>query len=134
MGGRGCPMFQGRDGWGPCFMQDCQPGHFVGKGRMGRMDDGWGWNAPNMPEDIRAKANELAKLRIDMRDALSRSPIDRAAAARLHDREMQLEQEIETWFFEERMNRIEAFREQQERSRSAAPTAPAPNKPAEANF
>ena len=43
---------------------------------------------------------------------------------------MQLEQEIETWFFGERMNRIEELHRQQERNRSAAPT---PSKPASAN-
>ena len=65
-----------------------------------------------MPEDIRAKANELEKLRIDLRDALSRTPIDRGAATRLHNRAMQLEQEIGMWAFGERMDRIEAFRNQ----------------------
>ena len=114
MAGDGCPGFQGGDGWGQCFVQDCRR-EFGGRGwmgRMGEMGDGWGWNAADMPEDIRAKANELEKLRIDLRDALSRTPIDRAAATRLHNRAMQLEQEIGMWAFGERMDRIEAFRNQ----------------------
>ena len=110
----GCPGFQGEDGWGQCFMQDCRR-DFGWRGRMGRMGNrgcGWGRNAADMPEDIRAKVNELEKLRFDLRDALSRTPIDRDAAAKLHNRAMQLEQEIGTWAFGERMNRIEAFRNQ----------------------
>lgn len=122
------------DGIGNCLQPELSNGRDLRQGRhpesIGGMDGMRDRYASNMPEDIRAKANELAKLRIDLRDALSRSPIDRAAATRLHDRAMQLEQEIETWFFGERMNRIEEFRRQQERNRSAAPT---PSKPASAN-
>ena len=122
------------DGIGNCLQPELSNGRDLRQGRhpdcIGGMDGMRDRYASNMPEDIRAKANELAKLRIDLRDTLSRSPIDRAAATRLHDRAMQLEQEIETWFFGERMNRIEEFRRQQEQNRSAAPT---PSKPAAAN-
>lgn len=134
---RGCRGHRGGcydDGIGNCLQLELSNGRDLRQGRhpdcIGGMDGMRGRYASNMPEDIRAKANELAKLRIDLRDALSRSPIDRAAATRLHDRAMQLEQEIETWFFGERMNRIEEFRRQQERNRSAAPT---PSNPASAN-
>lgn len=134
---RGCRRHRGGcydDGIGNCLQPELSNGRDLRQGRhpdcIGGMDGMRDRYASNMPEDIRAKANELAKLRIDLRDALSRSPIDRAAAIRLHDRAMQLEQEIETWFFGERMNRIEEFRRQQERNRSAAPT---PSKPAAAN-
>lgn len=134
---RGCRGHRGGcydDGIGNCLHPELSNGRDLRQGRhpesIGGMDGMRGRYASNMPEDIRAKANELAKLRIDLRDALSRSPIDRAAATRLHDRAMQLEQEIETWFFGERMNRIEEFRRQQERNRSAAPT---PSNPASAN-
>ena len=134
---RGCRRHRGGcydDGIGNCLHPELSNGRDLRQGRhpesIGGMDGMRSRYASNMPEDIRAKANELAKLRIDLRDALSRSPIDRAAATKLHDRAMQLEQEIKTWFFGERMNRIEELRRQQERNRSAAPT---PSKPAAAN-
>lgn len=139
----GCRRHRGGcydDGIGNCLHPELSNGRDLRQGPyrecMGGADGMYGLDgmrgryASNMPEDIRTRANELAKLRIDMRDALSRSPIDRAAATRLHDRAMQLEQEIETWFFGERMNRIEELRRQQERNRSSAPT---PSNPASAN-
>lgn len=130
------PMFQGQ-GQGQAFGQGRQQGNFGGKQRMSKMDGTGrmggmrGWNAADMPEDIRSKANELAKLHIDLRDTLSRTPIDRAKATELYGKITQLRQEIGTWAFGQRMNRIEEFRKQQELNRTVPPTAPA--KPAPTN-
>ena len=111
MGGKGCHMFQG---------QGRQKGPGYARGGMR------GWNVADMPEDIRAKANELAKLQIDLRDVLSRTPIDRAKATELHGKTMQLRQEVGAWAFGQKMNRIEEFRKQQELNRTVTPGTPAP--------
>ena len=112
MGAKGCPMFRG---------QGRQKGFGCARdGRMGRY-------AADMPEEIRAKANELAKLRVDLRDVLSRTPIDRGKATELHGKMMQLRQEVETWAFGQKMSRIEEFRKQQDLNRTGTPgPAPAP--------
>ena len=78
-----------------------------------------------MPEDIKAKAVEVAKLRIDLDAALSQKPIDKAKALEVFTQIQKAEQEIEAWKFGKRIEQIEAFRKQQEINRNVPP-APAP--------
>lgn len=80
---------------------------------------------PEMPKEIRAIAVEVAKLRIDLDEALHANPMDKAKAFEIHDKIMKLEQDVERWKFVKRVDRIEAFRKQRElnRNRRTAPNA-----------
>lgn len=86
--------------------------------------------APDMPEDVKAKAVEAAKLRIDLEAALSAQPIDRAKAVEIFGQLKKAEQEVELWMFGKKIDRIEAFRKQQELNRNVPPAPPAPPAPA----
>lgn len=85
---------------------------------------------PDMPEEIRAKAVEAAKLRIDLEAALSTRPVDKAKALEIFAKVQQAENEIEAWKFSKRIDMMEAFRTQRELNRkkfdAPKPEAPAP--------
>ncbi|MBQ7221702.1 MAG: hypothetical protein IJS28_12070 [Synergistaceae bacterium] len=117
-----CGRGRGNDRGGN-FGPQGMPGDFGGRGRKG----GFGrmMFAPDMPEDIKAKAVEVAKLRIDLDAALSQKPIDKAKALEVFTQIQKAEQEIEAWKFGKRIEQIEAFRKQQEINRNVPP-APAP--------
>ena len=63
--------------------------------------------SPDMPQDIRAKAVEAAKLRIDLEDVLSQKPLNREKALELKGQIVKLNQEIKAWRFEQKLDRIE---------------------------
>ena len=92
--------------------------------KMGR---GFGL-APDMPQDIREKATELAKLRIDLHEALTSKPINKAKALDVHAQMQKLENELDSWRFTQKIEHIEAMRKQMELNKNVPP-APAP-KPA----
>ena len=94
-------------------------------GRDGRLDF-----APDMPEEIRAKAVEAAKLRIDLDALLAAKPIDKAKALEVFAQVQKAEQEVKAWRFAKKLDRIEDFRKQQELN-SKNLNAPAPAAPAE---
>ena len=106
----------------------CQPdGNFDGRGprqgfgghcRNGRR----GMNfTPDMPKEIREKAAELAKLRIDLEEAMSSDPINKAKALDTHAKMQKLKQEIEAWRFAQKLERIEEFRKQMKLNREVPP-------------
>ena len=126
--GRGFDRRQ-RDDRAGNFGPHGMPGDFEGRGRRGMMF------APDMPEEIKAKVVEAAKLKIDLDAALSAKPIDKAKALEIFGQIQKAEQEIEAWQFGKKIERIEAFRTQQELNRKKfteqKPEAPAPEAPAE---
>lgn len=105
--------------------EDCDGGReFCGMGRghrNGRLEF-----APDMPEEIRAKAVEAAKLRIDLKAALSEKTLDKAKAMEIFAKIQQAENEVRTWRFSKRLERMEAFRTQRELNRNVPPAPPAP--------
>lgn len=101
-----------------------QPRGFCGPQKMGR---GFGLS-PDMPQDIREKATELAKLRIDLHEALTSKPINKAKALDVHAQMQKLENELDSWRFAQKIEHIEAMRKQMELNKKIPP-APAP-KPA----
>ena len=109
--------FEGR-GRGRCGMGR-------GRGHRGMMF------APDMPEEIRAKAVDTAKLRIDLEAEMSAKTINKAKAMEIFAKVQQAENEIDTWRFSKKLERIEAFRTQQELNRKMPP-APKPDAPAPA--
>ncbi len=87
--------------------------------------------APDIPKEIRSKMTEVAKLKIDLDDALHDNPIDKKKAIGIHDKMLKLEQEIDRWMFEKKLGKIEAFRKHHEENRNrrntpAKPEAPKP--------
>ena len=79
---------------------------------------------PDMPKEIREKAAELAKLRIDLEEAMTSRPLNREKALEVHAKMLTLKQEIETWRFSQRLDRIE---ERQKKGLSPAPEEVSPS-------
>ncbi len=73
---------------------------------------------PDMPKEIREKAADLAKLRIDLEEAMTSHPINKEKALDVHAKMQKVQQEIETWRFTKRLERIEA------RQKKGLPPAP----------
>ena len=121
----GDPNFEGRGSAG----MNAAPFEGRGRGRCG-MGRGRGHRgmmfAPDMPEEIRAKAVDTAKLRIDLEAVFATKPLDKAKAMELFGKIQQAENEVRTWRFSKRLERIEAFRTQQELNRNVPPAPPAP--------
>lgn len=102
------------------------PCRFEGRGRH----HGLGF-VPGMPDEIRAKVVEAAKLRIDLEEILSRRPVDKDKAMEFFGKIQQAENEVETWKFANRLDMMEKakiMRELNRISRPAKPEAPAPAK------
>ena len=76
---------------------------------------------PDMPKEIREKAAELAKLHIDLEEAISARPLNKAKAIEVHAKMQKLEQEIDSWEFERKLARIEKFRNKQELKKPGEP-------------
>ncbi len=85
----------------------------------------------DMPKEIREKAVELAKLRIDLQEALSDQPLNRPKAMEVYGKIQKLQQEIQLWKFEQRLNRLETEAKQHELNRNVPPAPPAPPAPEE---
>ena len=77
---------------------------------------------PDMPKEIREKAAELAKLRVDLEEALSSRPINKAKALEVHAKMQKLENEIDTWRFAKKLERMEEFMKQRELNKKAQDT------------
>ena len=73
---------------------------------------------PDMPKEIREKSAELAKLRIDLEEAMTSRPINKEKALDVHAKMQKVKQEIETWRFTQRLERVEA------RQKKGLPLAP----------
>ena len=83
---------------------------------------------PDMPKEIREKSAELAKLRIDLEEAMTSRPINKEKALDVHAKMQKVKQEIETWRFTQRLERIEA------RQKKGLPPAPENEKPSPAEI
>ena len=62
---------------------------------------------PDMPKEIREKAAELAKLRIDLEEAMTSRPLNKEKALEVHKKIQAVKQDIETWRFTQRLERVE---------------------------
>lgn len=67
---------------------------------------------PDMPKEIREKSAELAKLRIDLEEAMTSRPLNKEKALEVHAKMQKVKQEIATWRFTQRLERIEARQKQ----------------------
>ena len=108
----------------------CQPnGNFEGRGPRaprqgfeGHCRGPRGMNfTPDMPKEIREKAAELAKLRVDLEEAMSSEPINKAKALDTYAKMQKLEQEIKAWRFAQKLERIEEFKKHRELNKKVPP-------------
>ena len=119
---------RGFEGRGPAGMRmpgsegrrdDFRP-DFCGK-RMPRGFEGHGpIFLPDMPKEIREKAVEVAKLRVDLEEALTSRPLNKEKALEAFHMIQKAEQEIEAWKFTKKLERIEEMqkvREEMEKKR-----------------
>lgn len=63
---------------------------------------------PDMPKEIREKTAELEKLKIDLEEAMTSRPLNKEKALDVHGKMQKVRQEIESWRFAKRLERIEA--------------------------
>ena len=81
---------------------------------------------PDMPPEIREKAAELAKLRVDLEEAMTAEPLNKAKALEVHAKILTVKNDVEAWRFAQRLERIEAMRKHHELNREVPPEKPAP--------
>ncbi len=108
-----------RSDFRPCNFEGREPNNRGFEGRRPMF-------APDMPKEIREKVAELAKLRIDLEEALTDKPINKTKALEVHKKMQKLEQDLDDWKFEKKLERIEAMRKQYELQRKQKPVPPAP--------
>ncbi|MBQ6772798.1 MAG: hypothetical protein IJP48_01925 [Synergistaceae bacterium] len=77
--------------------------------------------APDMPQEIRAKAVELEKLKIDLEEALTSKPVNKAKALEVHKKMQTLKNDLDDWRFERKLEFIE-------KRADSKPTPPVPER------
>mgnify|MGYP003571522125 CR=1 FL=1 len=85
---------------------------------------------PDMPKEIREKAAELAKLRVDLEEAMSSDPVNKAKALDTYSKMQKVEQEIKMWRFTQRLERLEEFKKQMKLNKNVPPAPSAPKEDA----
>lgn len=80
---------------------------------------------PDMPQEIRDKVAELAKLRVDLEEAMTSKPLNKAKALEVHAKILTVKNDVEAWRFAQKLERIEAMRKQRELNKNEVP----PEKP-----
>lgn len=83
-------------------------GHEAPMPRRNQFGNHKGTFTPDMPKEIREKAAELAKLRIDLEEAMTSRPLNKEKALEVHKKMQGVKQEIETWRFTQKLERMEA--------------------------
>ena len=76
--------------------------------------------SPDMPDEIRAKKADAAKLRIDLDNIMTKKPLDKAKALEVYKKLAELETEVRVWRFSNKLDRLEKL----EAARKAGKSAP----------
>ena len=63
--------------------------------------------APDMTPELRAKVVELEKLKIDLEEALTSRPVNKAKALEVHKKMQTLKNDLDNWRFEKKLEFIE---------------------------
>ena len=82
--------------------------------------------SPNMPDEIRTKAADAAKLRIDLDNVMTKKPVDKAKAVEIYNNIAKLESEIRVWRFSHKLDRLEKAAAARNHGKPDAPQEPAP--------
>ena len=104
--------FAGQDNFNPEFVPGDMPGPggFEGRHHGHRPPRPEGRRmrfAPDMSQEIRAKVAELAKLKIDLEEALTSRPVNKAKALEVHAKMQTLKNDLDNWRFEKKLEFIE---------------------------
>ena len=81
--------------------------------------------SPNMPDEIRTKVTDAAKLRIDLDNVMTKKPVDKAKAIEIYTNISKLESEIRVWRFSQKLDRLEKAAARNH-GKPEAPQEPAP--------
>lgn len=65
------------------------------------------WGAIEIPQEIRDKQTEMAKLSIEMRNEMGKNPINRSAIEELYKKRMELRNELSGWRMQQRLDMME---------------------------
>ena len=76
-------------------------GNFGNSGRMGM------WASVEIPQEIKDKQTEMAKLSLEMRNEMGKKPIDRTKIEDLYKKRVELRNELSGWRFQQKLNMIE---------------------------
>ncbi len=76
-------------------------GNFGNSGRMGM------WASVEIPQEIKDKQTEMAKLSLEMRNEMGKKPIDRTKIEDLYKKRVELRNELSGWRFQQRLDLIE---------------------------
>ena len=68
--------------------------------------------APDMPKEMRGNAAEIAKLYVDLEEALTSQPLNKAKAREVYGTIIKLEQELDIWEFEKYLDEVDEFNKQ----------------------
>ncbi len=79
---------------------------------------------PGMTPEIKAKAVELAKLKIDLEAAFTDKPLDKNKLMNIYKAMSAIEQEINIWKFERHLDKIEEHKRQLELNHTVPTGAP----------
>ena len=76
-------------------------GNFGNGGRMGM------WASVEIPQEIKDKQTEMAKLSLEMRNEMGKKPIDRTKIEELYKKRVELRNELSGWRMQQRLDMIE---------------------------
>ena len=76
-------------------------GNFGNGGRMGM------WASVEIPQEIKDKQTEMAKLSLEMRNEMGKKPIDRTRIEELYKKRVELRNELSGWRMQQRLDMIE---------------------------
>ena len=105
-----------------------KPGHFAGHPAGLNNREGYSRPvkfSPDMPDEIRTKKADAAKLRIDLDNIMTKKPLDKAKALEVYKKLAELETEVRVWRFSNKLDRLEKL-EAERKAGKSAPEAVAP--------
>ena len=79
--------------------------------------------SPDMPDEIRTKKADAAKLRIDLDNIMTKKPLDKAKALEVYKKLAELETEVRVWRFSNKLDRLEKLEAERKAGKSAPENA-----------
>lgn len=76
-------------------------GNFGNSGRMGM------WASVEIPQEIRDKQTEMAKISLEMRNEMGKKPIDRTKIEDLYKKRVELRNELSGWRMQQNLDMVE---------------------------
>ncbi|MBL3538991.1 hypothetical protein [Aminivibrio sp.] len=77
------------------------------RGNFGNSDRMGMWTSVEIPQEIRDKQTEMAKLSLEMRNEMSKRPIDRTKIEELYKKSVELRNELSGWRMQQNLDMVE---------------------------